>query len=140
MCIYDGLNLFKFLISNLMLYIIPLLQKLGVPPDLASYNILLKTCCNAREFNSAQEIYEEIKKKEHDGILKLDVFTYSTMMKVRDFCSCQCSFYYYHAHVFCLLCIYNVFSLNFRCLRKQKCGRWLPTSKMICEQLVLVLI
>ena len=82
-----------------MLYIIPLLQKLGVPPDLASYNILLKTCCNAREFNSAQEIYEEIKKKEHDGILKLDVFTYSTMMKVRDLCY---YYYYYHVHVFCL--------------------------------------
>uniref|UniRef100_A0ACD5XNX2 Uncharacterized protein n=1 Tax=Avena sativa TaxID=4498 RepID=A0ACD5XNX2_AVESA len=58
------------------------MQKLGVPPDLASYNILLKTYCNAREFNSAQEIYEEMKKKEHDGLLKLDVFTYSTMMKV----------------------------------------------------------
>ncbi|CAM0872629.1 unnamed protein product [Alopecurus aequalis] len=58
------------------------MQKLGVPPDLASYNILLKTCGNAREFKSAQEIYEEIKKKERDGILKLDVFTYSTMMKV----------------------------------------------------------
>ncbi|XP_048571443.1 pentatricopeptide repeat-containing protein At5g02830, chloroplastic isoform X2 [Triticum urartu] len=58
------------------------MQKLGVHPDLASYNILLKTCCNAREFNTAQEIYEEMKKKEHDGILKLDVFTYSTMMKV----------------------------------------------------------
>ncbi|KAF7042194.1 hypothetical protein CFC21_051858 [Triticum aestivum] len=58
------------------------MQKLGVRPDLASYNILLKTCCNAREFNTAQEIYEEMKKKEHDGILKLDVFTYSTMMKV----------------------------------------------------------
>ncbi|XP_047090213.1 pentatricopeptide repeat-containing protein At5g02830, chloroplastic-like [Lolium rigidum] len=58
------------------------MQKLGVPPDLASYNILLKTCCNAREFNLAQEIYEEIKKKEHGGALKLDVFTYSTMIKV----------------------------------------------------------
>jgi len=30
----------------------------------------------------AQEIYEEMKKKERDGLLKLDVFTYSTMMKV----------------------------------------------------------
>lgn len=59
-----------------------LLQNLGVPPDLISYNILLKTCCNAREFNLAQEIYEEMKKKERDGLLKLDVFTYSTMMKV----------------------------------------------------------
>ncbi|KAL6645770.1 hypothetical protein ACP70R_017378 [Stipagrostis hirtigluma subsp. patula] len=55
---------------------------LGVPPDLTSYNILLKTCCNAREFNLAQEIYDEMKKKERDGLLKLDVFTYSTMMKV----------------------------------------------------------
>lgn len=58
------------------------MQKLGVSPDLASYNILLKTCCNAREFDSAQEIYEEMKKKEQNGLLKLDVFTYSTMMKV----------------------------------------------------------
>ncbi|KAL5218718.1 hypothetical protein ABZP36_019402 [Zizania latifolia] len=58
------------------------MQNLGVPPDLTSYNILLKTCCNAKEYNLAQEIYEEIKKKEQDGLLKLDVFTYSTMMKV----------------------------------------------------------
>uniref|UniRef100_A0A0A9DFU1 Pentacotripeptide-repeat region of PRORP domain-containing protein n=1 Tax=Arundo donax TaxID=35708 RepID=A0A0A9DFU1_ARUDO len=58
------------------------MQNLGVPPDLTTYNILLKTCCNAREFNLAQEIYEEMKKKECDGLLKLDVFTYSTMMKV----------------------------------------------------------
>ncbi|CAL4938870.1 unnamed protein product [Urochloa decumbens] len=57
-------------------------ENLGVAPDLTSYNILLKTCCNAREFNLAQEIYEEMKKKECDGLLKLDVFTYSTMMKV----------------------------------------------------------
>ncbi|OEL22079.1 Pentatricopeptide repeat-containing protein [Dichanthelium oligosanthes] len=35
-----------------------------------------------RDFNLAQEIYEEMKKKECDGLLKLDVFTYSTMMKV----------------------------------------------------------
>nr|CAB3501172.1 unnamed protein product [Digitaria exilis] len=58
------------------------MQNLGVAPDLTSYNILLKTCSNAREFNLAQEIYEDMKKKESDGILKLDVFTYSTMMKV----------------------------------------------------------
>jgi pentatricopeptide repeat protein len=58
------------------------LQNLSVPPDLTSYNILLKTCCNAREFNLAQEIYEEMKKKERNGLLKLDVFTYSTMIKV----------------------------------------------------------
>uniref|UniRef100_A0A0E0NTI8 Uncharacterized protein n=1 Tax=Oryza rufipogon TaxID=4529 RepID=A0A0E0NTI8_ORYRU len=58
------------------------MQNLGVPPDLTSYNILLKTCCNAKEYKLAQEIYEEIKKKEQNGLLKLDVFTYSTMMKV----------------------------------------------------------
>ncbi|KAG0551600.1 hypothetical protein BDA96_01G437200 [Sorghum bicolor] len=58
------------------------MQNLSVPPDLTSYNILLKTCCNAREFNLAQEIYEEMKKKERNGLLKLDVFTYSTMIKV----------------------------------------------------------
>jgi pentatricopeptide repeat protein len=91
--------------SNLMLYIISSLQKLGVPPDLASYNILLKTCCNAREFNLAQEIYEEIKKKEHGGALKLDVFTYSTMIKVRGACCycCDCCFCCYPVHVSCLL-------------------------------------
>jgi pentatricopeptide repeat protein len=87
-----------------MLYIIPPLQKLGVPPDLASYNILLKTCCNAREFNSAEEIYEEMKKKEHAGVLKLDVFTYSTMIKVRGFCCycCGCCFCYCPVHMSCL--------------------------------------
>ncbi|WVZ56546.1 hypothetical protein U9M48_007057 [Paspalum notatum var. saurae] len=58
------------------------MQNLGVTPDLTSYNILLKTCCHAREFKLAQEIYDEMKKKERDGLLKLDVFTYSTMMKV----------------------------------------------------------
>jgi pentatricopeptide repeat protein len=68
-------------LSYAILYFINL-QNLGVPPDLTTYNILLKTCCNAREFNLAQEIYEEMMKKECDGFLKLDVFTYSTMMKV----------------------------------------------------------
>ncbi|KAJ1297652.1 hypothetical protein BS78_01G393300 [Paspalum vaginatum] len=58
------------------------MQNLGVTPDLTSYNILLKTCCHAREFKLAQEIYDEMKKKERDGLIKLDVFTYSTMMKV----------------------------------------------------------
>ncbi|TVU47459.1 hypothetical protein EJB05_07062, partial [Eragrostis curvula] len=58
------------------------MQKLGIRPDLTTYNILLKTCCNAKEYNLAQELYEEMKKKECDGLLKLDVFTYSTMMKV----------------------------------------------------------
>uniref|UniRef100_A0A0E0KC85 PROP1-like PPR domain-containing protein n=1 Tax=Oryza punctata TaxID=4537 RepID=A0A0E0KC85_ORYPU len=42
------------------------MQNLGVPPDLTSYNILLKTCCNAKEYKLAQEIYEEIKKKERN--------------------------------------------------------------------------
>jgi pentatricopeptide repeat protein len=65
-----------------MLPFTPFMQNLGVPPDLTSYNILLKTCCNAKEYKLAQEIYEEIKKKEQNGLLNLDVFTYSTMMKV----------------------------------------------------------
>lgn len=86
-CIYDGID--KLMCSNLMLDFTPFLQSLGVPPDLTSYNILLKTCCNARELNLAQEIYDEMKKKERDGLLKLDVFTYSTMMKVRGF-FCYC--------------------------------------------------
>jgi pentatricopeptide repeat protein len=87
-----------------MLYIISPLQKLGVPPDLASYNILLKTCCNAREFNLAQEIYEEIKKKEHGGALKLDVFTYSTMIKVRGAC-CYCSIVVFVVIMFMCQCV-----------------------------------
>ena len=81
-CVHDqsSISLFALTLSSCLHLF--LFQNLGVAPDLTSYNILLKTCCNAREFNMAQEIYEEMKKKERDGLLKLDVFTYSTMMKV----------------------------------------------------------
>jgi len=50
--------------------------------DLTSYNILLKACSIARRVDLAQDIYNETKQLEANGTLKLDVFTYSTMIKV----------------------------------------------------------
>ncbi|XP_059305717.1 pentatricopeptide repeat-containing protein At5g02830, chloroplastic [Lycium ferocissimum] len=58
------------------------MQKLGVPADLTSYNILLKSCCLATRVDLAKEIYGELKHLETAGALKLDVFTYSTLIKV----------------------------------------------------------
>lgn len=58
------------------------MQKLGVMADMASYNILLKACCLAGNTVLAQEIYGEVKHLEAKGVLKLDVFTYSTIVKV----------------------------------------------------------
>lgn len=57
------------------------MQELGVAADLASYNILLKSCCLAARVDLAKDIYKEVRKFELTGILKLDVFTYSTMIK-----------------------------------------------------------
>lgn len=50
--------------------------------DMTSYNILLKACCIAGRVELAQEIYREVKHLESKGVLKLDVFTYSTIVKV----------------------------------------------------------
>ncbi|KAF4396301.1 hypothetical protein F8388_019847 [Cannabis sativa] len=58
------------------------LQNLGVEPDMASYNILLKACCLAGRVDWAQDIYKEVQHLESTGLLKLDVFTYSTIVKV----------------------------------------------------------
>lgn len=49
---------------------------------MASYNILLKACCIAGRVDLAQEIYREVQHLESTGVLKLDVFTYSTIVKV----------------------------------------------------------
>ncbi|KAL3531886.1 hypothetical protein ACH5RR_005407 [Cinchona calisaya] len=58
------------------------MQKLGVTADPASYNILLKSCCLAARVDLALDIYREVQQLESTGALKLDVFTYSTMIKV----------------------------------------------------------
>ncbi|KAL5059921.1 hypothetical protein RYX36_031525 [Vicia faba] len=58
------------------------MQKLGVKPDVTSYNILLKVCCVAGRVDLAQDMYKELKHLESVGQLKLDVFTYSTILKV----------------------------------------------------------
>lgn len=57
-------------------------QKLGVMADVASHNIVLKSCCLAAKVELAHDIYREMQRLELDGALKLDVFTYSTMIKV----------------------------------------------------------
>lgn len=49
---------------------------------MASYNILLKACCLAGRVDLAQDIYKEVQYLESTGLLKLDVFTYSTIVKV----------------------------------------------------------
>ncbi|XP_072984153.1 pentatricopeptide repeat-containing protein At5g02830, chloroplastic [Typha latifolia] len=58
------------------------MQNLGLTADRTSYNILLKACCNAKRVDLAQDIYEEMKYMALKGELKLDVYTYSTMIKV----------------------------------------------------------
>lgn len=58
------------------------MQKLGLKPDMASYNILLKACCVAGRVDVAQDMYRDLKHLESVGQLKLDVFTYSTIIKV----------------------------------------------------------
>lgn len=57
-------------------------QNLGITADMASYNILLKACCLALRVDLAQDIYNEVKHLESTGVLKLDVFTYCTIIKV----------------------------------------------------------
>ncbi|KAK8483721.1 hypothetical protein V6N11_061675 [Hibiscus sabdariffa] len=58
------------------------MQNLGITADMASYNILLKACCLAHRVDLAQDIYNEVKHIESTGVLKLDVFTYCTIIKV----------------------------------------------------------
>ncbi|KAK6244772.1 hypothetical protein QUC31_011181 [Theobroma cacao] len=58
------------------------MQNLGITADMASYNILLKACCLAQRVDLAQDIYNEVKHLESTGVLKLDVFTYCTIIKV----------------------------------------------------------
>jgi len=50
---------------------------------MTSYNILLKTCCLAGRVDLAQDIYKEAKRMESSGLLKLDAFTYCTIIKVQ---------------------------------------------------------
>ncbi|KAK8919243.1 Pentatricopeptide repeat-containing protein [Platanthera zijinensis] len=58
------------------------MQILGVTADMTSYNILLKACHKSRRVDLAQKIYKEAKQVALDGAFKLDIITYSTMMKV----------------------------------------------------------
>jgi pentatricopeptide repeat protein len=53
-----------------------------VEADITSYNILLKACCNTRRADLALKIYEELKTAAGRGSLKLDAYTYSSMIKV----------------------------------------------------------
>ncbi|KAH7667672.1 HCP-like protein [Dioscorea alata] len=58
------------------------MQALCVTLDVASYNIILKACCNAKRVDLAQDVYKEMKDLQSMGVFKLDVITYSTMIKV----------------------------------------------------------
>ncbi|KAM7468145.1 hypothetical protein LguiB_015707 [Lonicera macranthoides] len=58
------------------------MKKIGVTADMTSFNILLKSCCLASRVDLAQDIYRELRILESRGALKLDVFTYSTIIKV----------------------------------------------------------
>ncbi|PSS23685.1 Pentatricopeptide repeat-containing protein [Actinidia chinensis var. chinensis] len=58
------------------------MRNLGVAADMTSYNILLKSCCLSARVDLAQDIYSEVQRLESTGILKLDLFTYSTIIKV----------------------------------------------------------
>ncbi|KAI3980513.1 hypothetical protein MKX01_008930 [Papaver californicum] len=57
------------------------MQTIGVAVDMASYNILLKACCLAGRVDLARDIYKEVRHKASTGTLKLDVITYSTIIK-----------------------------------------------------------
>ncbi|KAL9239269.1 hypothetical protein vseg_013608 [Gypsophila vaccaria] len=58
------------------------MQDFAVAADMTSYNILLKACCLSERVDLAQDIYAEVRLLESTGALKLDVFTYSTIIKV----------------------------------------------------------
>ncbi|KAI6674982.1 hypothetical protein NL676_002888 [Syzygium grande] len=64
------------------LHIYKTMQNVGVTLDMATYNILLKACCLAGRVDLAKEIYQEVRDLESTRVLKLDVFTYSTIIKV----------------------------------------------------------
>lgn len=59
------------------------MQMLGITTDMTSYNIILKACHKAKRVDLAQKIYKEAKQVALDGAFKLDVITYSTMMKMQ---------------------------------------------------------
>ncbi|RAL53767.1 hypothetical protein DM860_004238 [Cuscuta australis] len=58
------------------------MKELCITADMTSYNILLKSCCLAGRVDLAKNIYKDVKSLELTGALKLDVFTYSTLIKV----------------------------------------------------------
>uniref|UniRef100_A0A803NAB8 Pentatricopeptide repeat-containing protein n=1 Tax=Chenopodium quinoa TaxID=63459 RepID=A0A803NAB8_CHEQI len=58
------------------------MQSMGVEVDMTSYNILLKACCLSGRVDLAQDIYREVLHLESTGAIKIDVFTYSTIIKV----------------------------------------------------------
>ncbi|KAK4767148.1 hypothetical protein SAY86_014898 [Trapa natans] len=67
---------------NYILHIYNDMRKMNVKADIASYNILLKACCLAGRVDFARDICQEVQDMETTGALKLDVFTYSTIIKV----------------------------------------------------------
>lgn len=58
------------------------IKNLGVAADMTSYNVLLKSCCLSGQVDIAQDIYREVQRLQSSGMLKLDLFTYSTIIKV----------------------------------------------------------
>jgi pentatricopeptide repeat protein len=58
------------------------LQRLGVEPDLTTFNIMLKSCGLTKSFDKAITLYEDMKTRAASGSLKLDVFTYTTTIDV----------------------------------------------------------
>ncbi|KAK9756080.1 hypothetical protein RND81_01G071800 [Saponaria officinalis] len=58
------------------------MEDFAVAADMTTYNILLKACCLSERVDLAQDIYAEVQRLESTGALKLDVFTYSTIIKV----------------------------------------------------------
>ncbi|KAH6825718.1 Tetratricopeptide repeat superfamily protein [Perilla frutescens var. hirtella] len=67
---------------NYTLDIYKKMEKLGMMADITSHNILLKSCCLAAKVELAQDTYKRIRELESKGVLKLDDFTYSTIIKV----------------------------------------------------------
>lgn len=113
---------------------------------MACYNILLKACCLAGRVDLAQDIYREVQHLESTGVLKLDVFTYSTIVKVN--MNLLMSYYIFafdsnmQTYIWTLFCFNSyLVAMNFhvvrhftmyitddqlsRSLQMQNCGTWL---------------
>ncbi|CAM6128084.1 unnamed protein product [Calypogeia fissa] len=58
------------------------MQALGVEPDLATFNIMLKSCGLSKSYEKAKSLYSDMERLAASNSLKLDVFTYTTTIDI----------------------------------------------------------